>query len=265
MASRISAVDKPNFATRGRPFALAFREQPDAHTNPGLDVHLRGDTRDGSYLGKLFGDKDDFLSQLAAKQCHPDEGGVFVAVADDQGLGVVVNGQSGEHLRLGADFEAIVERPAGIENLFNDFAKLVDLDREDPAVAASIVVLRDGTVECIIECLDAVPKQILEADEQRGIEVQSLRLAQHVDDRYGDAGFLQRRNGQVAVRIHAEVAGAPPIDHVQRRRVVDRPRRLLVELLWSCFHRARRIEHHGARCIARDDRVKEPWTKPLSF
>ena len=116
---------------------------------------------------------------------------------------------AGEHLRLGADFEAVVERPAGVEDLFDDFAKLVDLDREDAAVVAAVVVLGDGAVERVVQRLDAVPQQILKTDEQRRVEVQRLRLAKRVDDRYGDAAFLQRRNGQVAVRIYVRSSRCP--------------------------------------------------------
>jgi len=78
-------------------------------------------------------------------------------------------------------------------------------------------VLGDRAVERGVERLDAMPQQILKPDQQRRFEVQRLRLAKDVDDRNGDAAFLQRRDSEVAGGIHIEVAGPPAVDHVQRR------------------------------------------------
>ena len=52
--------------------------------------------------------------------------------------------EPGEHLGLRADLEAVVERPAGLEDLLDDLAQLVHLDREDAAVGAAELVLGDG-------------------------------------------------------------------------------------------------------------------------
>ena len=77
IASRISAVDRPNFACSPPEVAhlpAPFGKQADAHPDPRLDVHLRGDLRDGAHLGELLGDEDDFLAELAAEHRHADEG-----------------------------------------------------------------------------------------------------------------------------------------------------------------------------------------------
>src|SRR5436190_860625 len=83
------------------------------------------------------------------------------------------------------------------------------------AMTAAVVVLGDGTGECAIEVLHAVAQQVLEADQQRRVEIERLRLAQGVDDRNGHAVFLQRRDGHVAVGVDVEIPRAPAVDHVE--------------------------------------------------
>jgi len=85
-------------------------------------------------------------------------------------------------------------------------------------------VLGDRAVERAVESLDAMAQQILKADEDRRGQIERLRLAHRVDDRNGHAVFLQRRHGEIAGLVHVEVAGAPAVDHVERRCVVDGPR-----------------------------------------
>ena len=99
-----------------------------------LDAHFLRDPQGLLQLLEFLDDHDDLLAELAPEQRDADEGAVLVAVADDEALGVVVHREPGEQLRLAARFEAEVERLAGIEDLFDDFAELVDLDREDAAI-----------------------------------------------------------------------------------------------------------------------------------
>ena len=54
-----------------------------------------------------------------------------------------------------------------IEDFFNDFAELIHLDRENAAILALVIELGDGITEREIDGLDAVSKNVLEADEQR--------------------------------------------------------------------------------------------------
>ena len=83
---------------------------------------------------------------LLGEHRHLDELGVLEPVADD-GRVVVGLGHDGEQLRLGARLEAEAVFPAEIEDLFDDLALLVHLDRVDADVAAFVLVLGDGRCE----------------------------------------------------------------------------------------------------------------------
>jgi hypothetical protein len=66
-------------------------------------------------------------------------------------------------------------------------------------------------------------QQVLEADQQRRGQVHHPRLAHHVDDRDRDAFVLEGRDRHLAVGTGVEVSAAPPVDHVERRRILGRP------------------------------------------
>ena len=80
---------------------------------------------------------------------------VLVPVAEDERLGVLLQGEGDQQLRLAARLQAEVEGPAVLDQLLDDVALLVDLDRVDAAVAALVVVLGDGLLERAAELLDA--------------------------------------------------------------------------------------------------------------
>ena len=56
---------------------------------------------------------------------------------------VLMDRHDREQLGLAAGFEAVVERPAELDDLLDDGAVLVDLDRIDAAVLAAVAVLAD--------------------------------------------------------------------------------------------------------------------------
>ncbi len=219
-----------------RPLARALGQKPHADSDPRHDVHLGRDFRDRAQLRQFLGDQDDLLVEFAPEHRHPDVGRVFVAIADDQRFGIVVHGQTGVDLGFRADLQTVVERLAGIEDLFHDFAELVDLDRKNAAIDAFVVVVGDRFVERGVEKLDAMAQQILKSNEKRRLEIQRLRVVERIDDRNRDTVFLQRCDCQIAVRVDAEIAGAPSVDHVQRRGVVDRPLVMFVKELRVRFH-----------------------------
>jgi hypothetical protein len=172
---------------------------------------------------------DDLLAELPADQRRADVVPVFVAVADDQRLRIGMHGQAGEDLRLRPYLDAVMERPAGVENLLDDFTKLIDLEGKDAAVEAAIVLFGDGAIEGAVERLDAMPQQVLKTDQKRGGKTLRLRLAHDVDDRHGDSFVLQRRHRHQTLGRDMEIARAPAVDHVERERVIDAP------ILLFCF------------------------------
>ena len=83
-----------------------------------------------------------------------------------QGFGVVLQGQGDQQLGLAARLDAQVEGPPVFDQLLDDVALLVDLDRVDAAVAALVLVLRDGLLEGAAELLDPGLQDVGEADQE---------------------------------------------------------------------------------------------------
>ena len=96
-----------------------------------------------------------FLPSLLPQQRVLDEEGVLVAVADDQALRVRVDRQRGDQLRLAARLQPEVERRARVEDLLDDLAQLVDLDREHAAVDILVARFLDRRLERVV---DASPR-----------------------------------------------------------------------------------------------------------
>ena len=146
----ISAVVRPNFErspVRLHPLARALRAEAGAHADHGPDVELAARGQDGVELGHPVHDDDDLAPELLGEQRGLDVGPVLVAVAEDQGFGVVVQGERDQQLGLAARLDPEVEGAPVLDELLDDVALLVDLDRVDAAVAALVVVLDDRLLE----------------------------------------------------------------------------------------------------------------------
>ena len=105
-----------------------------------------------------------------------DESAVLVAVADDQALRVLVHRQRGDQLRLAARFEAEMKLLAGVDDLFDHFAQLVHLDRENAAIVVAVTEFLDRALEGAVHRFDAMPQQILKANDQRKSEAALARF-----------------------------------------------------------------------------------------
>ena len=80
------------FATAGRPFAGAFGGEADADADHGFDADFFRDAKDFGEFLDFFDDEDDFFTEFEAEEGGLDEDLVFVAVADDQAIGVAMDG-----------------------------------------------------------------------------------------------------------------------------------------------------------------------------
>ena len=105
---------------------------------------------------------------------------ILVAVADDQALGVLVHRERGEQLRLAARFETEMKLRAGIDDLFDDFAQLVHLDRKNAAILVLITELLHSGLKGAVDRLDPVAQQILKPDDQRKTETARTRFVDHL-------------------------------------------------------------------------------------
>ena len=130
----------------------------------------RGGGQDGVQLAQAVHGDDHPPAELLGEEGGLDERLVLVAVAEDQGLGVVLQGERHQQLGLGAGLDAQVEGPAVLDQLLDHVALLVDLDRVDAAVGALVVVLRDRLLEGAAELLDPRPQDVGEADEEGQVE-----------------------------------------------------------------------------------------------
>ena len=134
-------------AAARRPFAGAFAVQAHANADVRFDADFFRSANGLLKLFQFFDDNDDRFAEFAAKQRNANESGIFVAVADDQALRVLVHGERGDQFRFAAGFEPEVKLLAGIDNLFDDFAQLIDLDRENAAILIAITELQTSRFE----------------------------------------------------------------------------------------------------------------------
>ena len=162
------------------------------------------------------------MEDSLAEEGEADVVVVLVAVADDERLGVLVEGEGDHELGLGAGFEAEVVVLAGVEDLLDDLAELVDLDGEDAAVFTLVGLLGDGLAEGFVEVDDAVAEQVLEADDHGGLQAHAERLFHDVHDADGTA-VAQRLDGDLAIGIDLVMAGTPAFEAVEILGFIDGP------------------------------------------
>ena len=163
------------------------------------------------------------LAHLAGQDGHLDEFIVLEAVADDGRLAAIGEGEDREQFGFGAGFEAETERPAEVEDLFDDVALLVDLDRIDADVVAGVVVFGDGGFEGFVNFADAMAQDIGEAQQDRQLNAAVLQL---VDERLqvdGLVGAFVGMDRDMALVVDAEVPLAPVLDFVDIKGVLDFP------------------------------------------
>ena len=69
---------------------------------------------------------------------------------------------------------------AGIDDLFDDFAQLIHLDRKDAAILVAIAELLHGGLKGPVDRLDAVAQQVLKPDDERKTEAAPARFVDHL-------------------------------------------------------------------------------------
>ena len=107
------------------------------------------------------------LPSLRPMQRDADEGAILVAVANDQALRVLVHGERRDQFRFAAGFESEMKLLPGIDDLFDDFAQLIDLDRKNAAIIVAITEFGHRGLEGAVDRFDAMPQQILKANDER--------------------------------------------------------------------------------------------------
>ena len=133
-----------------------------------------------------------------------------------------MHGQRDHQLGLGTGFEAVIVVLAGREDLFDDFAELIDLDREDTAVGALVALLLDGAHEDVVELDHPMSQQVLEADDHRCLQAHPQRLVDHVHDANAATGG-ERLHLDETIVVDREMAGTPALESIMILRLRGRP------------------------------------------
>src|SRR5690606_36156513 len=217
---------QPELAALARglgPAAGARRGELDPDARDRVDVHLLGHAEDRRDLARLLDHDDDLVPELLAHEREADELLVLVAVADDQVVRPLRQREDRLELRLAADLEADAVRLAEGDDLLDDVALLIDLDRVDRGVPALVVELADRGPEPLREPDDARAQDVREAKEQREPDALGLQVHRHLEEVQPAIRITGRVDGDVPLLVDAKVADPPAVDVVQLAGIVYRP------------------------------------------
>ena len=110
-------------------------------------------------------------------------------------------------------------------DFLDDLPLLVDLDRIDAAVAALILVLRDGALKRGVNLAEAVFQDVGEAEQDRRAQAAKLEPIDQALEVDAARRILGRMDQQVAVLVDREVALPPAGDVVELGRFGEGPLR----------------------------------------
>ncbi len=205
------------FTAAGRPFAGSLGSQTHPHPDHRLDADLLGNGQDLEKLLEFFNHQNHLFAQLTAQQRVLDEERILVTVADDQRIGILVNGQRREQLRFASRFDPEMVRRAGVHDLLDHLAQLIDLDGENAAVNVLVGRLLDRSDERLVDRLHPVPQQILKPDHHWKCEpVFGTRLRDQLHDIDRRRRILRRANRNITAVVDRKVSEAPTVDIVER-------------------------------------------------
>lgn len=162
----------------------------------------------------LLNDDEYALAHLLRQQRQLDVALVLVAVADDDRVALALYGYHGVQLGLRAALQSEVELASVRDNLLNDGLHLIYFDRIDDEVLALIVVLLSRLLEAARSLLDAVVKNVGEAQQHRRRNVAQLQFVHHVAQVNLYVVFAWR-HVHVALVVYTEVRRAPTVDVVE--------------------------------------------------
>ena len=210
-------------AARRFPASRSLGRQLDAHADARPDADLLGGLGDQRQLGELLDDDQHRAPQLGGHQRRLDVLLVLVAVADDEGLLVVEHRHDRQQLRLRARLQAVVVGPAELDDLLDDVAVLVDLDRVDALELALVAVLGDRALERLVQLDDAALEHVGETDQQRQADPAARDLVDQLLEIDGRPLEARRMRLDVSGLGDGEIVVAPVLDPVDLGRVRDRP------------------------------------------
>ena len=213
-------------ARRFAPAPGARARELDAHPDRRPDAVALRVLQDQPELGEILHDGDNEAPELRGERDRLDVPVILEAVTDDGTVG----GHAGhrhdrEQLGLGSDLEAeVVPRPLA-DDLLDDRALLVDLDRIHRDVAARVPVLLDRGLKGVVKMQEPVREDVGEPDQHRGVKTPRLEATNHVVEIDLAPGSRIRAHQDMPGRADVEIPPSPRADLVSSRRVEYGPPR----------------------------------------
>ena len=152
-----------------------------------------------------------------------DIGAVLVAVAHDQRVGSVEQGQRDQQLRLAAHLETQIVGATRLDQLLHHLPLLVGLDGIDRPVVARLRVLAPRGREAAHQLVDAARQDVGEANQERRVQTAVADLLHQLPQVDPSLAAPVRVDGHVAGRADREVPPAPVVDGVELGALVDGP------------------------------------------
>src|SRR4030088_1696291 len=210
-------------AAARRPFSAAFAVKPNTDADVRFHTNFLGGADRLLQLFEFLDDDNGRLAKLSTKERDADVSFVLVAVADDEALRVFVHGERSDRLRLAPGLETEVKLLPRIDDLLDHLAQLIDLDRKNAAIISSIVELAHGGLKRAVDRFDAMPQQILKANDQRETEPAVARFVHDFEDVDLAAKLLGGLRDHVTPLVDREISAAPAIDIVSRNSCINVP------------------------------------------
>src|SRR4029077_3574807 len=89
---------------------------------------------------------------------------------------ILMKGQRRHELRLASRLETEMPALPGVEDLFDDFAQLVDFDRKDASVDIAVAHGLDRVGKGLVDGLDTITQEIVKTHCQGEAELAALSL-----------------------------------------------------------------------------------------
>src|SRR5262249_51463865 len=137
---------------------------------------------------------------------------------------VLGEAENGLELRLAAALESDAASLAEFDDLFDDVALLVDLDRIDGRVRAGVAELLARLLEARREILDARTEDVGESQQHRQRDPLLLEVVRDLEKVHRVVRTIfVRTHDDVSRVVDVEEAGAPALDTIESAGRVDGP------------------------------------------
>ena len=205
------------------PTAGAARVEFRAHAEDWAHAVPVGQRQNEVQFAEHFQHDDNLAAELGPQQGQLDVLPVFIAVADDQAIDRIGQGQHRQQLGLRSRFQTKMIGPAELNDRFDHLPFLIDFDRIHAAVRAAVFHLPDGRGEAGVKVFEAPAQNFGKPDEQRRADAARFNLVHELLQVDRGRRIACGMDHQTAVSTHGEKIAAPRIDAVQLGRIARGP------------------------------------------